>query len=153
MIPIDERFDVASPPEVVWRILADPHAVVGCVAGASLGDRSSSGEYDASLEVRFGPTRVTFRAKVALEIDDAARTGRLAARGKDGKGGTRITSTVGFRVVPSPAGGSTVIVRGEAELSGPLAGLIERGAEVVVRRMAGDFAAALAARCRSAQPA
>lgn len=151
MIPIAERFDVPAPPEVVWPVLADPRAVVGCVAGASLGERSDTGDYAASLEVRFGPTRVTFRAKVTLELDEAARTGRLAAQGKDRIGGTRIRSSATFQLLPADGGASTVIVRGEAELTGALAGLIERGAEVVVKRMSADFAEALAVRCRAAQ--
>ena len=35
MIEINEQFDVpTAKPRVVWDLLSDPHAVVGCVPGA-----------------------------------------------------------------------------------------------------------------------
>ena len=38
MIEVNERIEVPSAPQVVWSLLSDPRAVVGCVPGAALGD-------------------------------------------------------------------------------------------------------------------
>ena len=148
MIEIRERFDVPASPERVWSILSDPEAVVGCVPGASIVGREEDGTLDTSVAVKFGPTRVTFRAKALLDLDEAARTGTISAQGKDGIGGTRMRSTARFGVTPGPGGqGSHVAIDGTVEVQGRLASLIEGGASLVVKKMAGDFAERLAARC------
>jgi len=148
VIEIRERFDVPASPERVWSILSDPEAVVGCVPGASIVGREEDGTLDTSVAVKFGPTRVTFRAKALLDLDEAARTGTISAQGKDSIGGTRMRSTARFGVTPGPGGqGSHVAIDGTVEVQGRLASLIEGGASVVVKKMAGDFAERLAARC------
>ena len=153
MIEIHERFDVPAAPERVWAVLSDPHAVVGCVPGASIVGQDEDGSLDTSVVVKFGPTRVTFRARAALELDAAARVGRVTAQGKDTIGGTRMRSTATFGVTPGPgARGSSVSVDGTVEVAGRLASLIEGGAGVVVKRMSGEFAERLAARCSEAHP-
>ncbi len=147
MIEIHERFAVPSEPRRVWGVISDPREVVGCVPGASLGEEQEDGSFDASVAVRFGPVKVTFRCQVTLDLDDAAMLGRVSARGKDNQGGTRLSAKATFEVRGQGERGSTVAINGEVELSGKLAGLIEGGASVVVNRMSREFAANLAQRC------
>ena len=148
MIEIHERFDVRSEPDRVWAVLSDPHAVVGCVPGASIIGQAEDGTLDTSVVVKFGPTRVTFRAQAKLELDEPARQGSVSAQGKDSIGGTRLRSTARFGVTPGPGGaGSSVAIDGTVDVSGRLASLIEGGASLIVKRMAGEFAQRLAARC------
>ena len=53
-----------------------------------------------------------------------------------------------FKVVEQEgAPGSTVLIDGETEISGKLAGLVEAGAKIVIKRMSAEFAENLAARC------
>jgi carbon monoxide dehydrogenase subunit G len=153
MIEIHERFEVAAAPERVWEVLSDPYTVVGCVPGASIVGRHEDGSLDASLAVKFGPPRVTFLTRVALEMDAAARQGRLGAQGKDNVGGTRIRATATYGVAQAPAtSGSIVSVNSQVEVSGRLASLIEGGASVVVKRLSAEFAERLAARCAPRDP-
>ena len=148
MIEVNERIEVPSAPQTVWSVLSDPHSVVECVSGASLGDRQEDGSYDATLVVKFGPTKVTFRARVALELDPAAMTGRVIAKGKDSIGGTRVQANMKFSVVEqTDPPGSAVPITSEVEISGRLASLIEGGAKLVVKRMVGEFTGRLAERC------
>jgi carbon monoxide dehydrogenase subunit G len=146
MIEVHERFEVPSDPQTVWAVISNPREVVSCVPGASLGEQHEDGSYDAGLTVKFGPTRVTFRARVTLDLDEATMTGRLTAQGKDNQGGTRMKTGMTFRVAPEGAGAS-VAGDGQVELSGRLAGMIEGGASVVVKRMSNEFAKNLADRC------
>ena len=149
MIEINESFDVprASPREV-WNLLSDPQAVVECVPGAALGEEHEDGSFDGSLAVKFGPARVTFRARIELELDDAAMSGSVTARGKDSQGGTRFRATMSFKVTEgAEAAGTKVLINGENEISGKLAGIVEAGAKIVVKRMAADFAENLQAKC------
>ena len=153
MMDIHESFGVPSDPRTVWGVVSDPQAVVSCVPGASLGEQQEDGSFDASVAVRFGPVKVTFQARVALELDDAAMVGHVAARGRDNQGGTRVTSTMMFKVTDGGESGSTVAMDGEVEISGKLAGLIESGASIVVNRMSSEFADNLAKRCAGATAA
>src|SRR5688572_14708188 len=154
MIEIRERFDVPAGPDAVWAVLSDPHAVVGCVPGAKIDQQHDDGSMDASVVVKFGPTRVTFRVKASLDLDEAARRGTITAQGRDTIGGTRMRSTATFGVTPGPgSSGSSVAIDGNVEVSGRLASLIEGGASLVVKRMSGEFAERLAARCAAGTPA
>jgi len=154
MIEVSERIEVASPPAVVWALLSDPRAVVDCVPGAALGEQQEDGSYNAILVVKFGPAKVTFHSKVALEYDSAAMGGRVSSRGKDNQGGTRVKTTMTFKVVEGETLGSSVIpIDAQVEISGRLASLVEGGASLVVKRMTGEFTERLAARLAGARTA
>jgi carbon monoxide dehydrogenase subunit G len=148
MIEVDEQFDVPAPAAVVWQVLADPYAVVGCVPGAAIVSQQDDGSFDTSLTVKFGPMAIAFRATAVLELQAESRTGSLNAQGKDKQGGARFQATASFSVVDHPSGaGAVVTTHGQVDLAGRLASLIEGGAGVVVKRMSADFAACLSARC------
>lgn len=148
MISIAEKIDVPSPPQRVWEVISDPSAVVSCIGGAELGESHEDGSFDAELVVKFGGIRVRFAARVALELDESEREGRLTARGRDGQGATRFSGGAVFRVTGDPAAlGAQVVMSGEMTLSGKLAPLIESGAGVVVKKMTREFSAALVELC------
>lgn len=148
MIEINERIDVPAAPSTVWEILSDPHAVVECVPDATLGAQHEDGSFDATLVVKFGPAKVKFQARVALELDAAAHSGNVNARGKDNQGGTRVRATMHFKVSEQElAAGSTILVTAEVEVTGRLASVVETGAKLVVKRMTSEFSERLAARC------
>lgn len=148
MIEVNERIDVPSTPRVVWDLLSDPRAVAACVPGATLGEQQEDGSFDASLIVKFGPAKVTFRTRIALELNTAAMTGHVTARGKDSQGGTRVRATMTFKVVEqTEPPGSSIPIEARVEISGRLAGLVESGAAFVVKRMTSEFSERVAARC------
>jgi carbon monoxide dehydrogenase subunit G len=154
VIEVDEQFDVPASPDRVWSVLSDPQAVVSCVPGATITAEHDDGTFEASVTVKFGPMRVGFQSRVAMELDEAARQGRLSAQGRDKQGGTKMRGTATFRVAEqSQSAGSSVAIKAEVEISGKLASLVEGGATVVVKRMSAEFAENLAARCRAVQPA
>lgn len=137
MIEVSERIEVQATPRAVWEVLSDPRAVVECVDGAELGELQEDGSYEAKLTVKFGPARVSFRTRFTLELDPASMSGRVASRGKDNQGGTRVKATMAFKVVPIDA---------QVEISGKLASLVETGANIVVKRMTTDFTERLTAK-------
>lgn len=153
MIEISEQVNIPSAPRVVWELLSDPRAVVDCVPGAALGDEHEDGSYDAMLVVKFGPTKVTFRANVELEFDAAAMSGRVSAKGKDKQGGTRVSATMTFRVEEqADPPGSVIPIDSQVEIFGRLASLVEGGAKFVVKHMTTEFSERLAARCAAMNP-
>lgn len=154
MIEVNERIEVPAPARTVWALLSDPHAVVDCVPGATLGEQHEDGSFDATLQVKFGPAKVTFRARVAVEFDEAAMSGRVTSKGKDNQGGTRFNASMGFKVVKqADAAGSTVPIDAQVDIAGRLASLVESGAALVVKRMTAEFSERLAARCSGSDKA
>jgi carbon monoxide dehydrogenase subunit G len=151
VIEVDEQFEVAAPRSTVWRLLADPYAMVGCVPGAAIVGQGDDGSLDTTLTVKFGPLSVGFQAQATLELDAAAMRGKLAARGKDKQGGARFQASATFDVTDLAAvNGCLVTVHGEVDITGRLASMIESGAGVVVKRMSSEFAACLRTRCATA---
>jgi carbon monoxide dehydrogenase subunit G len=148
VIEVNERIEVPAPAHTVWALLSDPHAVVDCVPGATLGEQHEDGSFDATLQVKFGPAKVTFKARVAVEFDETAMTGRVISKGKDNQGGTRFNTSMGFKVVEQADGASSVVpVDAQVEIAGRLASLVESGAALVVKRMTAEFSERIAARC------
>ena len=155
MIEINEHFDVpGAQPSTVWDLLSNPNDVVSCVPGATLGDKHEDGSFDGGITVKFGPARVTFRARIELALDPATMTGSVISRGKDSQGGTRFRATMSFSVKDMEGEpGTTVLITGENEITGKLAGLVEAGAKIVIKRMSAEFAENLQARVSGAAAA
>ncbi|MFA3840481.1 SRPBCC domain-containing protein [Streptomyces aureus] len=148
MISITEEIAAPSPPQRVWEVISNPSDVVSCIGGAELGPSHDDGSFDGTLAIRFGGIRVKFAARVALDLDESLREGRLSARGKDGQGATRFSAHATFRVVPGEEPGtSRVSCDGEIQLNGKLAKLIESGAGMVVSRMTQEFTDELVKLC------
>ena len=140
MIEVNERIDVIASPDAVWEILSNPHEVVECVPGATVGELQEDGFYDAGLIVKFGPARVTFHARFMLELDQVTHSGTVTSRGKDNQGGTKIRANMKFRVVPQDTNlGSSIFVDANVEVSGRLSTIVESGASLVVGRMTKEF--------------
>ena len=147
MIEVNERVEVPAAPHQVWEVLSDPRAVVECVPGAELGEQHEDGSYDAALVVKFGPAKVTFRARFTLELDAAGMSGKVVSRAKDNQGGTRVKTNMAFQVVDGAAPGSSAVpITAQVEISGKLASLVESGANLVVKHMTKEFSERLAAR-------
>jgi carbon monoxide dehydrogenase subunit G len=154
MIDVQRQITVPSPPDVVWRLLSDPVAVVRCVPGASLDGEVVDGRFAGQLVVSFGALRVPFRGTGTLEFDQDARQGTLSGRGRDNSGGTRFRVTADFSV--GQAGGpalSELAVQGRVELTGKLAPLMEAGADAVAEIMLDEFTRQVALACRPADAA
>lgn len=145
---IHERIEVTASPDEVWAVLEDPYAVVSCIPGAEIVGQREDGSYDATVGIKFGPTRIAFKGRVEIELDQTARTGRVVGRGKDGIGGTKVQATANFKVTPADTG-ATILMDGAVDVSGRLATFIEAGANLVVGRMSGEFAERLGARLRA----
>ncbi len=154
MIEVNEQIDVPSAPRIVWDLLSDPRAVVACVPGAALGEQHEDGSFDASVTIKFGPAKVAFHAKVALELDASTMVGHVTSKGKDNQGGTRFNARMTFRVAEqAEQAGSTIPIEAKVEIFGRLAMLVEGGAGLVVKRMTSEFSERLAARCAEASAA
>ncbi len=151
MIEVNERIEVPAAPQVVWKVLSDPYAVVECVPGAAVGDKQEDGSYDATLTVKFGPAKVAFRARFTLELEPAALSGKVESKARDNQGGTRVKTTMAFKVEEGAAPGSSLIlIDAQVEIGGKLASLVESGSNLVVKHMTKEFSERLTAKVAAA---
>nr|WP_225954220.1 SRPBCC family protein [Kibdelosporangium phytohabitans] len=101
---MEHQFTVEAPVDVVWQALLDPERVAPCMPGATL--TSVDGQaFAGSVKVRLGPISLLYKGKGEFtEVDEATRTIRIKASGKDARSGT---ASAGVTVVLSEKDGQT----------------------------------------------
>jgi carbon monoxide dehydrogenase subunit G len=136
---------IRATPDDVWESLHDPYFVVSCVPGAQLQESIGENTFTGTLEVSFGPKRITFGGDATYSFDEATRSCELTAKGADSK---RLTlssahTTVLVRATDdAPADGvaSVVEIDSVVEATGPLRQFIETGGVHLGNALLDDFA-------------
>ncbi len=148
-IELNEIVEIGAPPEKVWRLLADPTAVVTCVPGAVIESVEPDGSVDGLLRTKLGPTVVEFRGRIVPEFDEERREGKLVARGSDKGGRTRGEVRASFRLTAVGDGNeaSSLGITGAIRLEGVLSAFLQSGGIHLTRQMLREFGQSLSARC------
>src|SRR5262245_48711938 len=151
----DNSFEVPLPPDEAWKVLLDIQRIAPCMPGAELTEVVDQNTYKGKIGVRLGPVALTFAGIVKFEqIDEAARTARVAAQGTDAKGRGGANAASVFRLEPA-SGGSKVLVHTNLTLSGAVAqygrgvGIIQATAAQLMKQ----FAACLKEKLAQERPA
>ncbi len=140
---ITSDFEVAEPPEAVWRFFDDIPQVASCLPGAELTRDLGDDKYEGRVAIRMGPVRMQFTGTADIaERDEAARKIVVNAAGADEKGRGQAAMTVSAEL--SPRGrGTRVAVTQDLQLSGAAAqygrGMISDVSAILMR----DFASAM----------
>ncbi len=146
-LEFDNSFTVPLAPDETWVLLRDIERIAPCMPGATLTETVDADTYKGEVSVRLGPVSLTFKGQAHFEaIDDAARTARVKADGRDAKGRGGANATVDFSVEPGEEG-STVQIHTNLKLSGPVA-QYGRGVGMVqdlASQLIGQFAESLKA--------
>ena len=115
---IRETFRVAAPVDRVWQFLIDPAQVASCMPGASLDEVVDARTFLGSVRIRLGAISASYKGRVRFdEIDDAGRTIRAVAEGRETGGGTA-KGTLTSRLSVLPDGGTEVIAEASIDLTG-----------------------------------
>jgi carbon monoxide dehydrogenase subunit G len=144
---LEQSFTVAAPADEVWRALVDVERVAPCLPGAEVTEAGEDGEYRGTFTVKLGPTTVVYAGTLRMEqVDEAARTAVMAARGTDRRGQGGATATIASAVREEPGGATSVDVVTDFTITGRLARFGRGGMiEDVSRRLLGEFARCLQA--------
>jgi len=136
-------------------VLLDIQRITPCMPGAELTEVVDQNTYKGKIGVRLGPVALTFAGIVKFEqIDEAARTARVAAQGTDAKGRGGANAASLFRLEPAGEG-SKVLVHTNLTLSGAVAqygrgvGIIQATAAQLMKQ----FAACLKEKLAQERPA
>ena len=142
---IEVSFSVPVPPQDAWPLLMDVPRIVPCLPGASLTDALGDNRFKGQATVKVGPIQLTFAGEAQfLDIDEAARTAKVQAKGADAKGRGSASAVAQFSLHPDSEGTRVDVVT-DLQLVGAVAqygraqGLIKEIASQIV----GQFAANL----------
>jgi carbon monoxide dehydrogenase subunit G len=118
---IEQNFVVERPVEVVWHLFQDVAQVAGCMPGVELLEVKAADEYVGKMKVKLGPIAAEFSGEAKItDVDPAAHTGRIRARGVDRRGGSRASANVTYSVTPAE-NGSRIDLSAEISLQGAMA--------------------------------
>jgi uncharacterized protein len=144
---IENVVEVDAPVERVWALVNDIPRVAPCMPGAALTGVVDERTYEGTVAVKLGPLRMSYKGEVVVEeVDEAGRSARLAASGKDTKGAGTARATVETRLEPVDDARTRMSVSSDVQLTGRVASFGRGGAiNDVATRLFGEFADCLRA--------
>ncbi|MCC6642055.1 MAG: SRPBCC family protein [Deltaproteobacteria bacterium] len=117
-IEIRETFRVDAPAVRVWALLMDPARVASCMPGATLDEVVDERTFAGSVRVRLGAISASYKGRVRFEeVDEASRTVRAVAEGRETGGGTA-RGTLTSRVTALSEGATEVVAEASIDLTG-----------------------------------
>ncbi|MEW9612571.1 SRPBCC family protein [Shinella sp. S4-D37] len=121
-VKLQNKFDVPAAPDEAWQTLMDVPGIVGCVPGAELVSSEADTVYKGRVSVKLGPVALKFNGSATIETaDPVTRIALIRASGADQQGRGNAGAVTTMRVEPSQAGGSTVTLDTDLQLSGLVA--------------------------------
>jgi len=144
---IENVVEVDAPVDRVWALVNDIPRVAPCMPGAALTGVVDERTYEGTVAVKLGPMRMSYTGKVVIEeVDEAGRSARLAASGKDTKGAGTARASVETRLEPLGDARTRMSVVSDVQLTGRVASFGRGGAiNDVATRLFGEFADCLRA--------
>ena len=129
-------YQIAAPPEAVWRALTEPESLKGCIPGCQRLDDIGGGNYEAAISAAMGPVRGNFSAKVAMLDQQPPQSYRLSVSATGSPGFVNGEAQVSLTAAN---GITTVTVDGDGQAGGLIARVGQRMMENVSRNMLDRF--------------
>jgi carbon monoxide dehydrogenase subunit G len=150
---IENVVEVDAPVDRVWALVNDIPRVAPCMPGAALTGVVDERTYEGTVAVKLGPLRMSYKGTVVIEeVDEAARSARLAASGKDTKGAGTARASVETRLEPAGEARTRLAVTSDVQLTGRVASFGRGGAiNDVATRLFREFADCLRATLEAEQ--
>jgi carbon monoxide dehydrogenase subunit G len=144
-VQLEKSFALAAGADAAWALLQDMEAVAACMPGARLTERVDEHRYKGTVTVKMGPASMAFRGELELrEVDPAARTLRMLARGTDQTGSSGAAMDLHARIEEVSAGSCRLVGSSEVSVSGKAAAfggrLMQGVADQVLQQFAANFA-------------
>ena len=156
-VRLEKTLALPGGAEAAWQALQDIEAVAACMPGARITERIDPTHYKGTVSVKVGPASMAFRGDLEVrQVDAAARTLQLLAKGVDGTGTSGASMELNARVEAAEAGASRLVGVSEVSMSGKAAAfggrLINGVADQVLDQFASNFAARVASVAAATPP-
>jgi carbon monoxide dehydrogenase subunit G len=103
-VQLENSFTVPATPEVAWGVLLDVERVAPCMPGATLTSHEGD-NFAGTVKVKVGPISMTYKGTAAfVDRDDAARTVKIDAKGKETRGAGTANATITCTLTPEGEG-------------------------------------------------
>jgi carbon monoxide dehydrogenase subunit G len=136
------RYVIPASPQAVWAALNDPAVLKACINGCEEMEKTDPSHFAASVTLKIGPVKATFKGKVAMEEMDPPH--RCVLKG-EGSGGVAGFAKGEAEIVLTPEGSGTVLsYTAKANIGGKLAQIGQRLIDGAARQIADDFFARFA---------
>src|SRR5215472_9156385 len=123
-------------PQKVWDLLLDPESLRACIPGVETLTETSPDHFDAIMRVGVAAIKGTYKGKVAIVDRQPPNGYTLEVEGSGGPGFVRGTA----KVTLEPDGDATkVIVDGDGQVGGMLAGVGQRMLPGVAKMLMNQF--------------
>lgn len=146
---LTNSFAIPVPPDRAWPLLLDVERIAPCLPGATLTEVIDPRSFKGKATVKVGPVSLSFDGAARLvDVDDAARTALLEAKGNDSKGRGGAQAEARFALTPEGTG-TRVTVTTQLAMNGAVAqygrasGLMQEIANQLVTQFAANLAAQL----------
>ncbi|MCC7345915.1 MAG: SRPBCC family protein, partial [Variibacter sp.] len=107
----ENTFTIAVGPEEAWPLLLDVPAIAPCLPGAEITEALGERKFRGRATVKVGPVQLAFAGEAEIvDVDEAARSARVVARGADQKGRGNASAAVTFSLLPDAAGSRVNVV-------------------------------------------
>jgi carbon monoxide dehydrogenase subunit G len=149
-IKVETAFVVPAPVDDAWRFLIDVPRVVPCMPGTELTEALDERRFRATARLRVGPVELAFGGEGELyDVDAAAHTAKLRAKGRDTKGRGAFQAEMAFGLTRR---GEETVARVETDLTlsgsvaqyGRGAGIVKGVAEQLTAQFAQNLSAQIA---------
>ena len=136
------EFRVPTDRETVWRALNDPEVLKECLPGCQEIEKTSDTEMSATLAIKVGPVKATFKGGVTLSDLDPPNGYTLSGQGQ---GGTAGFASGEAKVSLVEEDGATVVQYDvDAKVGGKLAQIGSRLIDSTAKKLAKQFFDSLA---------
>jgi len=137
---ITETIEVSRPVDQVWELFQDVPDLATCLPGAELTEDKGDGKYAGAISVKLGPMTANFEGEATVTSDEGAKSGRVAGKGVDKRGGSQGRIKVDYSLETMDSGGTRVVVEADVVMAGAAAqfgrtGLIQE----ISKRLISEF--------------
>jgi len=134
---IEGRFIFPASIQPVWELLIDPQSLQACTPGCKSLTEIGNDEFEATLEIGVGPIKGTFGGKILMREKNPPFSYSLVVEGSGAVGFVRGEGKLTLE--QSEDDKTAVLVAGDAQVGGLIAGVGQRLLEGVAKQMMGQF--------------
>jgi carbon monoxide dehydrogenase subunit G len=133
---VEGAYTFPAPPQQVWELLLNPDSLRACIPGAESLTETSPDHFDAVLKVGVAAIKGTYKGKVAIVDRSPVDSYTLQVEGSGGPGFVKGSAKI--RLEPE-GDGTRVIVEGDGQVGGMLAGVGQRMLPGVAKMLMNQF--------------
>ena len=145
---IENDMHVAASIDEAWALLTDIPAIAPCLPGAELTGHEGD-TYEGTMKVKVGPVTAEYSGTATVvEMDEASRTVKLTASGRDKRGAGNASADIHASMVEAD-GGTTVSIATDLKVSGKVAQFGRGVMADISKKLLGQFAECIEGKLQS----